>query len=158
VQGRLRLLLSDGGAGDDILLGGTGNDLILGGNGRDLMIGGTGADRIEGHADEDILIAGTTAYDANPTALNAILNEWASSGSNASRMLHIQTGTGLTLGFRLVGDDGANQTVFNDNDADVLTGGNGIDWFFANSKADNGGVLDTVTDCKANELWSDTDF
>ena len=31
-------------------------------------------------------------------------------------------------------------------------------WFFANRYADNGGVLDVVTDRAATELWNDTDF
>jgi hypothetical protein len=74
------------------------------------------------------------------------------------KRLLISNGTGLTAGFRLVGNHGAAQTVFNDNDVDVLTGSQGIDWFFANRYADDGGVLDIITDKAANELWSDTDF
>jgi hypothetical protein len=41
---------------------------------------------------------------------------------------------------------------------DTLTGSQGQDWFFANQIADNGGVLDRVTDKAGNERWSDTDF
>ena len=48
--------------------------------------------------------------------------------------------------------------MFNDNQVDVLTGSQGQDWFLANQVADNGGVLDIVTDKAANEIWSDTDF
>ena len=42
----------------------------------------------------------------------------------------------------------------------TLTGSQGQDWFFANRDAANGGggLLDTVTDKAANELWNDTDF
>jgi Ca2+-binding RTX toxin-like protein len=58
----------------------------------------------------------------------------------------------------LDGNDGATQTVFNDNDADTLTGSQGQDVFWGNQIADNGGVLDTVTDKAASELWNDTDF
>ena len=57
---------------------------------------------------------------------------------------------------KLLVDDGASQTVFNDNDVDTLTGSQGTDWFFANH--DGPGVLDIITDKAANELWSDTDF
>lgn len=62
--------------------------------------------------------------------------------------------------YRLVGDDGADQTVFNDNDVDTLTGSQGVDWFFANRENTNGGnaVLDIVTDKSGSEFWSDTDF
>jgi hypothetical protein len=147
-----------GGDGPDILMGGDGDDMLIGGGGRDLMIGGFGADRLVGNTDEDILIAGITAHDNNDAALSAILKEWTSSGTNSVRIANIMAGTGLTGGFRLVGDDGANQTVFNDNNADTLTGSQGIDWFFANRVADGGGVLDTVTDQAASELWNDTDF
>ena len=145
-----------GGDGADIILGGAGDDMLIGGGGRDLMIGGIGADRLVGNTEEDILIAGYTAYDDNDEALCAFMNEWTSAGSYTARKNNISTG--LTGGYRLVGDDGATQTVFNDNSADTLTGSQGIDWFFANRIADNGGVLDTVTDQGASELWSDTDF
>lgn len=148
----------NGGADADICIGGLGNDLILGGSGRDIMLGGDGADRIEGNADEDILITGTTSYDAKKPALLALLDEWTACGNNASRIANITAGTGLCQDYRLVGGDGATQPVFNDNYVDVLTGGAGIDWFFANRIADNGGVLDTITDLRANELWTDTDF
>ena len=40
----------------------------------------------------------------------------------------------------------------------MLTGSQGTDWFFANKSADNGVVIDKVTDKHASELWTDTDF
>jgi hypothetical protein len=155
----------DGGAGNDHLNGGNGNNIILGGAGddhinggkaRDLLIGGIGGDRIVGNSEEDILIAGWTDYDDNYEALSAIMNEWNSAGSYTARKNNISTG--LIGGYSLVGDDGATQTVFDDDSADKLTGSQGIDWFFANRDADSGGVLDTVTDQAVSELWSDTDF
>ena len=118
--------------------------------------GGIGADRIVGNQEEDILIAGYTSYDNNDAAIGALMQEWTSSNSNATRIANVTGGTGLTLGYKLVGDDGASQTVFNDNDVDTLTGSQGIDWFFANH--DGPGELDIITDKAANELWSDTDF
>lgn len=57
-----------------------------------------------------------------------------------------------------MGDEVVSQTVFNDNDVDMLTGSQGQDWFFANRVADNGGPIDFVTDKAGNELWNDTDF
>ena len=147
-----------GGEGDDILIGGSGADLIQGGQGRDFLIGGIGADRLVGNQDEDILIAGWTAYDHNDIALSYLMQEWTSGKSHATRIANVTNGTGLTAGYRLVGDNGALQTVFNDNDIDTLTGSQGTDWFFANRIADNGGVLDIITDKAANELWNDTDF
>lgn len=147
-----------GGAGDDILIGGQGDDLIIGGDGRDFLIGGSGADRIVGNQDEDILVAGYTSYDADDVALGLLMAEWTGAGSNASRTGNILNGAGLTTGYRLDGNDGAGQTVFNDSDCDTLTGSQGVDWFFANLVADDGGPLDKITDKAASELWTDIDF
>jgi Ca2+-binding RTX toxin-like protein len=139
-------------------LGGDGNDLLISGSGRDLLIGGHGADRIVGNADDDLLVSGTTAHDSHDAAIDAIMDEWTSAGSYNSRVANLVIGAGLTGGHRLDGNDGANQTVFNDNDADTLTGSTGQDVFWANRVADNGGTLDTVTDKAALEMWNDTDF
>jgi hypothetical protein len=108
------------------------------------------------------LIGGFTLWDnynaANHLALTSILKEWMSSNSYTTRVANITNGTGLAAGYRLVGDDGATQTVFNDNDVDKLTGSQGMDWFFGNRVNDNGGVLDNIVDKAINELWNDTDF
>jgi hypothetical protein len=89
------------------------------------------------------------------------MQEWTSTRTYAARVANLQAGTGLAAGYRLIGDDGVTQTVFNDNQVDTLTGNQGQDWFHANLIADtaaNGGVLDVVVDKAVNELWSDTDF
>ncbi len=78
-----------------------------------------------GNQDEDILVIGTTAYDSNNAALLAIMSEWTSGNSYNTRVTNITNGTGLAAGSRLVGDGGATQTVFNDNDVDTLTGSQG---------------------------------
>ena len=124
-----------GGAGHDVLLGGDGDDLLIGGQGRDLLIGGIGADRIIGNADEDLLIAGFTDFDASDAALAAVLAEWTSARSYAIRRANLTSGSGSAN--RLNGSyflDG--QTVHDDADTDVLTGGSGADWFFADLSRD----------------------
>jgi len=60
-----------GGSGANVLVGGAGDDLLVGGSNRDILIGGTGADRIVGNEADDVLIAGSTAFDANEAALSA---------------------------------------------------------------------------------------
>ncbi|MCI0684542.1 MAG: autotransporter-associated beta strand repeat-containing protein [Gemmataceae bacterium] len=129
-----------GGAGHDVLLGGDGDDLIVGGSGRDLLIGGIGADRINGNAGEDLLIAGTTAFDANVAALDAVMAEWTSARSYAVRVANLTNGSGSADrrngSYFLV----AGQTVHDDADADVLTGAAGVDWFFYDP------LRDVVTD------------
>ncbi len=149
-----------GNQGNDIILGGGGNDVINGNAGRDILIGCAGADVILGNADEDLLIAGTTDHDDVQSALNAILAEWSSSASYATRTGHI-LGTisgGLNGAVLLNGNSGAGQTVFNDSEVDTLTGNGGVDWYFANQDGVLGVDLDIVTDKAAAELWSDTDF
>jgi Ca2+-binding RTX toxin-like protein len=39
---------SDGGDGDDLLLGGSGNDILVGGNGNDRLFGHSGVDLLIG--------------------------------------------------------------------------------------------------------------
>jgi Ca2+-binding RTX toxin-like protein len=138
-----------GGAGNDsltgntqgnILLGGGGNDTLVGGSGRSLLIGDGGSDTITGGGDDDILIAGTTAFDADDTALMAILQEWQRSDKTYSqRIADLKSGVGLKGSFRLL----RGTTVLGDGAADMLTGGAGLDWFLANLKS---GVRDTITD------------
>jgi len=146
--------------GADILIGGDGDDLLSGGDGNDILIGGAGADRLVGNADDDILIAGFTAWDGNIAALEAILAEWTSPRSYAQRVANIR-GTGS--GERLNGDyfldaEGASsggRTVFDDGARDVLTGNQGIDFFFFNADT---GVKDKITDLSAAEFADDIDI
>jgi Ca2+-binding RTX toxin-like protein len=47
---------TDGGNGDDILLGGAGDDVLAGGAGDDVLIGGRGLDSLDGGPGDNILI------------------------------------------------------------------------------------------------------
>jgi Ca2+-binding RTX toxin-like protein len=160
-----------GGAGHDLLFGEAGDDLLVGGSGRDLLIGGTGADRIVGNADDDILIAGTTAFDANDQALCAIMDEWTSGREYAQRCANLRgTGTGTDFANRRNGNvflrngdefPGAVATVHDDNAEDTLTGSSGQDWFFANlflDQGDDAARKDKITDLHAAEFALDIDF
>jgi hypothetical protein len=132
-----------GGSGNDTLTGGGGNILIGGAgsnilvdaysgsaaSGRSLLIGGSGSSSLTAGAAGDILIAGTTSYDANYAALQSILAEWQSADSYLLRFQRIE---GLVTG----GLNGKNKLVWGstvkDNDLPgVLNGGAGLDWFFA---------------------------
>jgi Ca2+-binding RTX toxin-like protein len=123
-----------GGGGHDVLLGGDGDDDLLGGQGRDILIAGTGADRLIGNADGDLLIAGSTAYDDDRAALAAVLGVWVDPGLTFDQKVAALQG-GLPNGVHLGPD-----TVHDDDAADVLTGGSGIDWFWFDPD------LDRVTD------------
>lgn len=156
----------NGGADNDILVGGDGNDLLVGGDGRDVLIGGLGADRLEGKAGDDVLIGGTTLYDGNLAALDILMMEWASVSSYNDRVAHLRGtlggGQNSAAAIFLRGDDVAggvgNQTVFDDNAVDTLTGNQNTDWFLANTVADNSVVKDAVTDVANGEQATDIDL
>ena len=104
----------------------------------DLLIGGSGADLLHGGSGDDLLIAGTTAFDANDVALAAIMAEWTSGRSYATRVANLSgTGSGPRAnGNFFLKASGPDATVFDDNDIDVLIGGSGMDWFFADLSQD----------------------
>jgi uncharacterized protein (TIGR03118 family) len=111
------------GGGPDIVLGGSGDDSLFGGPGRDLLIGGTGRDTLHGNTDSDILIGGETTHDGSTADLLAILTEWTSADSYATRIDKLTNGTG--------GLPALNSTsVIDDGVTDHLFGGPGQDWFF----------------------------
>ena len=119
---------------------------LYGGSGRGILIGGTGRDRLIGGSGEDILIGGTTRYDQNDVAMDAILAEWSSNRSYATRVANLRgTGSGPRLnGFFFLTSGGTDPTVLNDGEFDKLTGSNGLDWFFI-------GPGDQITDRKNGE-------
>ena len=145
-DGNDRMLVING--GNNVFVGGSGNDLLVGGRGRDMMIGGAGADRMIGNGGDDILVGGTTAFDNTEAALGAIMAEWTSSHSFATRIANL-TNTGSELSSRLNGsyyllNGGDNQTVFNDSSNDTMSGSSGSDWLFA-------GTTDNVTDLSTSD-------
>jgi hypothetical protein len=112
---------------------------LAGGSGADTFRIGTGgvSGSIDGGGDS-ILIGGTTAYDQNLTALQAIMAEFARTDRNFhQRVNDIMTGTGLNGPYVLNTDPTLGPvTVFDDGAADTLTGGGGLDWFFVHKRQD----------------------
>jgi hypothetical protein len=140
-----------GGGGNNVLVGGTGNNTLIGGSASNLLIGGSGSSTLIGGSGDDLLIAGTTAYDANDAALAAIMAEWTSGRDYATRIANL-SGTGS--GPRNNGNDflnagGPNTTVFDNGAVDVIKGGSGMDWFFANV------VQDIINGRHGSELVED---
>ena len=139
-----------GGTGDDtligdsrgnILIGGAGRNTITGGKGASLLIGGTGASSVKGGSGGDLIIGGSTTYDDNNAALDAILAEWRSTGSYATRIAHLKNGGGLNGSVEL----NLGTTVIDDLAANVLTGAaGGKNWYFKGTK-------DTITNLKSGE-------
>jgi hypothetical protein len=131
--------LLHGGGGNDVLVGGGGNDTLIAGGGRDLLIGGCGAAQLVGNSGDDIMITGTTAFDGNEAALAAIMAEWTSARDYATRIANLSgTGSGPSSnGNYFLIASGPNATVFDNGVSDVLNGGSGMDWFFANLAQDS---------------------
>ena len=171
-----------GGAGDDVLMGGEGDDLLLGQSGRDFLIGGRGSDRIVGNSDDDILIAGYTAFDydyqyrfadrpqgllnrSHNEAVSALLREWTSPRDYSTRIDNIsgvdtsQPRENGTFYLRTQDDPvtkADERTVFGDGARDFLTGSNGDDWFFFNPEEDKDKTTDLRDEVFANDLgWID---
>jgi Ca2+-binding RTX toxin-like protein len=100
-----------GGSAGDLLLGGAGDDWVTGGDGDDLLLGGDGEDHLYGLGGDDVLAADDFGPAATLAQLRQLQSLWA------DRLI-------------TAGDAQAADAVFDaDGDADVLTGGNGADWF-----------------------------
>src|SRR5262249_33517132 len=84
-----------------------------------------------GGKNQDLLIGGTTAFDHNVAALDALMQEWSSPTPYPTQIAHLLgTKTGGKNGTVLLVPTGANATVFNDGLANVLPGCLGLDRFF----------------------------
>jgi Ca2+-binding RTX toxin-like protein len=138
---------ASGSSANNVLEGGAGNDMLRGGSGRDLLIGGLGADLLVGAGGDDILIGGTTDFDSNLTALNAVMAEWGRTDADyATRVKHLSgTLSGGLNGATLL----TASTVHDDAAIDTLYGEGGSDWFFALLSGTN---KDTVKDQTLGEI------
>jgi hypothetical protein len=123
-----------GGHGNNILVGdGHGNTLTGDGPGRNLLIAGGSdfsgrGDTLIGGNDDDILIAGFTAYDTDRASLEAILAAWTRPDSYLDRVAALTPGAGVPL------LDAT--TVFSNGAVNTLVGNAGFDLFFANPDRD----------------------
>jgi surface-anchored protein len=119
-----------GGGGPSILVGGNSTDVLTGGLGRSILIGGGGRDLLVARGDA-VLIGGTTDYDGNLTALDAVLAEWASGDSYPTRVSDLLgPGAGGSSGGLNGPYDLDPTTVHDDGAPDTLVGGSGFDLFF----------------------------
>ncbi len=119
-----------GGQGNSLIVGSGANGVLAGGAGRNLIIAGgqgTSADqaRLTGGGGDNLLIGGTTSYDRNLSALNALFAEWTRTDETvAQRVAHLRYGGGFN------GSHVLNSSTISEGSAqDTLTGGTGADWF-----------------------------
>ena len=96
----------DGGPGNDLFVGNGAGNVLTGGTGRNILIAGDKAGTLIGNVDEDLLVGGTTKYDTNLVALDAIAAEWDdSTTAYAVRVQYLLDGGGLN-GNDLLGPTG----------------------------------------------------
>jgi hypothetical protein len=108
-----------------------------GGTGRNVLIGGRGRNHLKVGPRGDILIAGSTDYDANLDALREILRQWAAPDREYSQRVA-----------RLSGLQGGKDdspllapALVHHSDGDVLQRGPNRDWFLARPATTNGDTI-----------------
>lgn len=136
--------LLQGAGGSDLLVGDAGDDTLLGNGGDDLLLGGAGADKLSAGVGDDLMIACMTTFDRDMMALCQMAAEWTSPRDVASRIANLRgDASNPAFGQRANRDVflRTGSTVFDDNAADTMQGGAGLDAYFAFL-----GNLDRVTD------------
>ena len=116
-------------SGNSVLVGGSGNNTLFSGRGSNLLIGGCGGRNIIlGTQGQNVEVGGGAACDANEAALAAILAEWSSGDSYATRVGRLNgTMTGGLNGAWVLDAS----TVDHASTCDYLFGGSGQDAYFA---------------------------
>jgi hypothetical protein len=111
------------------------------------LVGGQGADVLHGDGGDDILIGGTTDYDSNLAALDAIMAEWGRTDADYNTRINHLNGTlsgGLNGTYYLT-----TSTVHDDAAIDTLFGEGALDWFFAKQSGSN---KDKIKDQSSGEV------
>jgi uncharacterized delta-60 repeat protein len=116
-----------GGGGNNVLIGGAGHNLLLAGPGRDLLAAGGDSSMVVGGSGSDILIGGDLLFADLNAALAAIMREWTSANTFATRVASINGGGGMNGDYVL---SLAKGTVALSQAGDLLLGGGGENWFF----------------------------
>jgi RHS repeat-associated protein len=121
-------LSAAGSSANNILIGGTGPSTLAGGTGQDFLIGGGGPAVLHAGTGGDFLLGGSTIYDANPTALEALMAEWQRTDISYQQRVQdlFGNGTGGLNGAYFLNA----QTVARDLAVNQLFGGSGSDWFW----------------------------
>jgi hypothetical protein len=122
-----------GGGGSSVLVGGPKSDLLVGALGRSILIGGGGGDVLIARGGA-VLLGGSTPYDTDLAALDALMAEWSRTDVNYQARVNdlLGPGAGGTAG-GLNGPyylDPAN--ISSDGVKNTIIGGTGADLFFAN--------------------------
>jgi hypothetical protein len=121
---------SGGGSGFFNLLIGNGGNVLQGGTGRrNILVAGGSPSTLVGGDGEDLLIAGSTAYDTEPdlASWQAIANLWTDADPFATRVANLLSGTGVPILDPL----GATGHVFGNGGGNTLTGNGALTLLFS---------------------------
>ncbi len=141
-----------GGSAGGVLVGGAGSNTLIGGAGRSILITGSGASTATGGAKGDIVLGGTTTFDLDNIALNALLAEWQRTDIGYSqRISDLRNGvvdanghTAQLAWGTTVLDNGAANTLRGQPAGTPEPGGAELDWFFANLAAGHDSLPDRI--------------
>lgn len=119
-----------------------------------------------GNGGFDLLVGGYTSWDAHRGALLALSAEWNSDRSYIDRRANLlgDEGDSARIAARQnqsfflnpPATDTRPRTVFNDEQIDLLDGGDGRDWYFASLRApdpDDDDRINRLVDNELVELW-----
>jgi hypothetical protein len=123
------------------VVGGSGSNFLTG-TGRSLLIGGTGPSSLSGGSSDTLMIAGSTSYDLQDAALEAILDEWDRTDLGFyARVADLEYGTGLN------GSDVLTLATVKSNDTanTITSNASGQSWIFARTS-------DTIIGKKSTDL------
>ena len=115
-------------SGNSVLVGGSGNNVLFSGRGDNILIGGRGHTTIMGTQGNNVEVGGSVNCEANEAALAAILAEWSSGDSYATRLGRLDgvIGGGLNGSWVLNAS-----TIDHGPSGDYLFGGIGQNSYFA---------------------------
>jgi hypothetical protein len=136
-----------GSQGNDLIVGDANANVLVGGTGRNVLIGGAGPDTLDasGASSDNILIGGTTDFDTNLAALDAIFAEWTrtdlgfkdrfidlTSGTNGAGATPLNQVNGqlILLTRKTVHADSSPDILIGSNQTDPVTGKRAHNWFF----------------------------
>lgn len=144
-----------GNATGGVLIGKGKGNVVTAGSGRSLLVGGFGVNTLIGGGADDLLINGRTIYDANLTALEAILGIWQNAGQTYEQRIAALQAAGpnqLRIGTTVFvhpgltpGGIGPRVGIGNSIYLSNLSGKAGQDWFITK-------VLRTVLDAAVGEV------
>jgi Ca2+-binding RTX toxin-like protein len=137
-QGVFNVANVTGSQGNNLLVGDANANVLIGGTGRNVIIGEGGGDTITGGGGFNLLIGGTTTYDNNLPALQALMQYWDDPTKTSLDQLVNPLKKGVTVNGQFLVIN--KTTVLNDNPGDSLIGGSGPNWFVAvgNDTINNG--------------------